>query len=150
MMDVRMQMPELKCMDPENYRKYFRILCWSGTRFVISNFKIISDYLTWMAISLFVKIKHVCCRSSEKKSQKKCNKKDKLKRLKVSNSLAVCYAPALLGNPSHFAVYATVRRSILARCRQLQSKNSELSDESDNDDLPSVTTIVKIPKVNKL
>lgn len=90
----------------------------------------------------------LCCRRTERKSQKKYNKKEKLKRLKVSNSLAVCYAPALLGNPSHFAVYATVRRSILARCRQLQSTNSELSDESDNDDLPAATTIVKIPKVS--
>lgn len=32
-MDIKIKIPELKCMDPENYRKYFRALCWSGTRY---------------------------------------------------------------------------------------------------------------------
>ncbi|XP_041987793.1 E3 ubiquitin-protein ligase highwire [Aricia agestis] len=119
-MDVKMQIPELKCLDPENYRKYFRVLCWSGTR------------------------------RSEKKLQKKFNKKEKARRVKASNALAVCYAPALHGNPSQFAVYATVRRAILARCRQLQISNQELSDDSDCDDLPLTTTITKLPKITSI
>ncbi|CAH2103304.1 unnamed protein product [Euphydryas editha] len=116
-MDIKIKTPELKCMDPENYRKYFRALCWSGTR------------------------------RTDKKPPKKFNKKDRLKRLKGSNALAICYAPALLANPSHFAVYATVRRTILARCRQLQAATADLSDESDSEDAAPPTVIAKLPKI---
>ncbi|KAI5636987.1 E3 ubiquitin-protein ligase MYCBP2 isoform X1 [Phthorimaea operculella] len=116
-MALRLQMPEVKCMEPENYKKYFRALCWSGTR------------------------------KSEKRLNKKPGKKEKLRRLKAASSLAICYAPALLGNPSHFAVYATVRKSILARWTSLQAATSEASDDSDNDDQVTQTPISKLPKV---
>ncbi|XP_064076475.1 E3 ubiquitin-protein ligase MYCBP2 [Vanessa tameamea] len=117
-MDMKIKAPELICMDPENYRKYFRALCWSGTR------------------------------RTDKKPPKKFNKKDRLKRLKGSNALAICYAPALLANPSYFAVYATVRRTILARCRQLEAAAADLSDESDSDEPgPPPPIIAKLPKI---
>ncbi|CAB3259025.1 unnamed protein product [Arctia plantaginis] len=115
-MALKMQVPELRCMEPENYRKYFRALCWSGTR-------------------------------KDKKSQKKIGKKEKLRRLKASNALAICFAPALLGNPSQFAVYANVRRSILARWRHLHGGVSELSDDSDSEDSSSQIPLNKLPKI---
>ncbi|XP_061382096.1 E3 ubiquitin-protein ligase MYCBP2 isoform X5 [Danaus plexippus] len=115
-MDMKIKTPELKCMDPENYRKYFRALCWSGTR------------------------------RTDKKPPKKFNKKDRLKRLKGSNALAICYTPALLANPSQFTVYATVRRTVLARCRQLQAAAADCSDDSDDDGALSIS-ITKVPKV---
>ncbi|CAH0716565.1 unnamed protein product, partial [Brenthis ino] len=104
-------------MDPENYRKYFRALCWSGTR------------------------------RTDKKPPKKFNKKDRLKRLKGSNALAICYAPALLANPSQFAVFVTVRRTILARCRQLQAVSLDLSDESDNEEVVPPANVAKLSKI---
>lgn len=67
--------------------------------------------------------------------------------MKGSNALAICYAPALLANPSQFAVFATVRRTILARCRQLQSVSLDLSDDSDNEEIPPSTNITKLSKV---
>lgn len=87
-------------------------------------------------------------RRTDKKQSKKFNKKDRLKRLKGSNALAICYAPALLANPSHFGVYATVRRTILARCRQLQTATADFSDESDCEDAAPQTVIAKLPKVS--
>ncbi|XP_063374022.1 E3 ubiquitin-protein ligase MYCBP2 [Cydia amplana] len=116
-MAARIQVPELTCMIPENYKKYFRTLCWSGTR------------------------------KPEKKGQKKFGKKEKLKRLKAANALAVCFAPALLGNPSQFAVYATVRRSVLTRWKSLHGLVSDFSDDSDNDDLSSQLPMAKLPKI---
>ncbi|CAH1647847.1 unnamed protein product [Spodoptera littoralis] len=113
-MAQRMQVPELRCMEPENYKKYFRALCWSGTK-------------------------------KERRSHKRIGKKEKLRRLKAANALAVCYAPALLGNPSQFAVYANVRKSILARWRHLHGTVNELSDDSDNEDATPPQTN-KIPK----
>ncbi|KAH9644214.1 hypothetical protein HF086_008703 [Spodoptera exigua] len=110
-----MQVPELRCMEPENYKKYFRALCWSGTK-------------------------------KERRSHKRIGKKEKLRRLKAANALAVCYAPALLGNPSQFAVYANVRKSILARWRHLHGTVSELSDDSDTEDASPPQTN-KIPKI---
>ncbi|CAH0703737.1 unnamed protein product [Spodoptera exigua] len=114
-MAQKMQVPELRCMEPENYKKYFRALCWSGTK-------------------------------KERRSHKRIGKKEKLRRLKAANALAVCYAPALLGNPSQFAVYANVRKSILARWRHLHGTVSELSDDSDTEDASPPQTN-KIPKI---
>ncbi|XP_050560251.1 E3 ubiquitin-protein ligase MYCBP2 isoform X7 [Spodoptera frugiperda] len=114
-MAQRMQVPELRCMEPENYKKYFRALCWSGTK-------------------------------KERRSHKRIGKKEKLRRLKAANALAVCYAPALLGNPSQFAVYANVRKSILARWRHLHGTVNELSDDSDTEDATPPQTN-KIPKI---
>ncbi|XP_028043251.1 E3 ubiquitin-protein ligase MYCBP2 isoform X2 [Bombyx mandarina] len=116
-MALRVPTPELSCIDPENYRQYFRALCWSGTR------------------------------KNDKKTHKKIGKKDKFHRLKAGGTLTICYAPALLGNPSQFAVYATVRRSILARWRNLQSNSSEASDDSDNEEGVSPVPINKLPKI---
>ncbi|KOB65851.1 Esrom, partial [Operophtera brumata] len=64
-------------------------------------------------------------------------------RLKI-NAPAVCYAPALLGNPSQFAVYATVRRSVLARWKNLQGATSD-SDDTDEEPAPIISA--KIPKI---
>nr|XP_049693135.1 E3 ubiquitin-protein ligase MYCBP2 isoform X3 [Helicoverpa armigera] len=114
-MALRMQVPELRCMEPENYKKYFRTLCWSGTK-------------------------------KEKRSHKRISKKEKLRRLKAANALAVCYAPALLGNPSQFAVYASVRKSILSRWRHLHGAASDLSDDSDSED-SSPLPVNKLPKI---
>ncbi|CAH0578389.1 unnamed protein product [Chrysodeixis includens] len=114
-MTLRMQVPELRCMEPENYKKYFRALCWSGTK-------------------------------KEKRSHKKIGKKEKLRRLKAANALAVCYAPALLGNPSQFAVYASVRRTILSRWKHLHGNVSELSDDSDSEDSTQLPPN-KLPKI---
>ncbi|XP_037299798.1 E3 ubiquitin-protein ligase highwire-like isoform X4 [Manduca sexta] len=110
-------MPELSSMEPENYRKHFRALCWSGTR------------------------------KYEKKPQKKIGKKEKLRRIKAANTLAVCYAPALLGNPSQFAVYANIRKSILSRWKYLNGPLTDMSDDSDNDEGTSHIPIPKLPKV---
>lgn len=85
-------------------------------------------------------------RRTDKKPPKKFNKKDRLKRLKGSNALAICYTPALLANPSQFTVYATVRRTVLARCRQLQAAAADCSDDSDDDGALSIS-ITKVPKV---
>ncbi|XP_052752649.1 E3 ubiquitin-protein ligase MYCBP2 isoform X3 [Galleria mellonella] len=115
-MALKAQVPELKCMEPENYRKYFRALCWSGTRKI------------------------------EKKSRK-LGKKEKQRRQKAANAIPMCYAPALLGNPSQFAVFASVRKSILARWRHLHGTISELSDDSDNEESSQPTTVSKLPKV---
>ncbi|KAJ8737325.1 hypothetical protein PYW07_000596 [Mythimna separata] len=109
-----MQVPELRCMEPENYKKYFRALCWSGTK-------------------------------KERRSHKRIGKKEKLRRLKATSALAVCYAPALLGNPSQFAVYASVRKSILARWRHLHG-SAEMSDDSDCED-SSPVPLSKLPKI---
>ncbi|XP_069365103.1 E3 ubiquitin-protein ligase MYCBP2 isoform X3 [Maniola hyperantus] len=117
-MDEKIITPELKCMDPENYRKYFRTLCWNGTT-----------------------------RRTDKKPPKKLKPKERLKRWKAANALATCYAPPLLGNPSQFAVYATVRRTILARCRQLQAETFDLSDDSDCEDTNQQLTVTKVPKI---
>lgn len=76
------------------------------------------------------------------------SKKEKIRRLKAANILAVCHAPSLLGNPSQFAVYSTVRRTILSRWKHLQASVSELSDDSDNEDGSSYVPISKLPKVS--
>lgn len=83
----------------------------------------------------------------EKRSHKKIGKKEKLRRLKAANALAVCYAPALLGNPSQFAVYASVRRTILSRWKHLHGNVSELSDDSDSEDSAQLPPN-KLPKVS--
>jgi hypothetical protein len=75
------------------------------------------------------------------------SKKEKLRRLKASNALPTCYAPAILCNPSHFAVYATVRRLVLARWMHLPGVFSELSDDSDDEDVSALVPISKLPKV---
>lgn len=80
------------------------------------------------------------------RAHKKLGKKDKKGRLK-SNPLAACYAPALLGNPSHFAVFASVRRSILSRWRHLHLLSAEQSDDSDIDDDEDYIPLSKLPKV---
>lgn len=80
------------------------------------------------------------------RAHKKLGKKDKKGRLK-SNPLAACYAPALLGNPSQFAVYASVRSSILSRWRHLHLISAEQSDDSDIDDDEDYIPLSKLPKV---
>lgn len=67
---------------------------------------------------------------------------DRYRRPKTANAAAVCFAPALLGNPSHFTVYATVRRSVLARWKNLHGASD--SDDSDDD---MALAPAKIPKV---
>ncbi|RVE51528.1 hypothetical protein evm_003798 [Chilo suppressalis] len=112
-----MQPAELKCMDPENYRKFFRALCWSYTKKV------------------------------ERKTQRKLSKKEKLRRLKASSALPTCYAPAILCNPSQFAVYATVRRLVLARWMHLPGSIADFSEDSDDDDANALVPMNKLPKV---
>ncbi|XP_038216347.1 E3 ubiquitin-protein ligase highwire [Zerene cesonia] len=112
----RNKMAEIKCMEPENYRKYFRSLCWSGNR------------------------------KLDRKPGRRGIRKDRSRRSKGPNAFAICFAPALLGNPSQFAVYATVRKSILSRWRHLQGSVADLSDDSDNDDQNQVP-IIKLPKI---
>lgn len=80
------------------------------------------------------------------RAQKRLGKKDKKGRLK-SNPLAACYAPALLGNPSQFAVYAAVRKSILSRWRHLHLMSADQSDDSDLDDDEDYIPLSKLPKV---
>lgn len=86
-------------------------------------------------------------RKTDKKPPKKISKKDVLKRLQGSDAVAICYAPALLANPSQFAVYSTVRRTILSRCRQLQAASQDLSDDSDCEDSLPLVPAHKVPKV---
>ncbi|XP_059059876.1 E3 ubiquitin-protein ligase MYCBP2 [Achroia grisella] len=81
------------------------------------------------------------------KRSKKCGKKEKQRRLKAANATPMCYVPSLLGNPSQFAVFVNVRKSILARWRHLHGSISEFSDDSDNDDCSQQTPISKLPKV---
>ncbi|CAH2036099.1 unnamed protein product, partial [Iphiclides podalirius] len=118
-MASKLQVPELTCMDPENYRKYFQVLCW------------------------------VANRKLDKKAQKKIGKKERLRRLKAAGSVGVCFAPVLLRNPSYFAVFAAVRKSLLSRWRQLRSAYSEGSDDSDNEE-PSCSHQQVPPKVPKI
>ncbi|XP_047524361.1 E3 ubiquitin-protein ligase MYCBP2 isoform X3 [Pieris napi] len=110
------QMAEIRCMEPENYRKYFRSLCWSGNR------------------------------KLDRRIGRRGIRKERSRRSKGPNAFAICFAPALLGNPSQFAVYATVRKSILSRWRHLQGSVADLSDESDNDDQNQLAN-VKLPKI---
>ncbi|XP_048488841.1 E3 ubiquitin-protein ligase MYCBP2 [Plutella xylostella] len=112
-----MQAPDICSMEPENYKKYFRTLYWSSPR------------------------KH------DRKQKHKPGKKEKLRRLKAANNLAICNAPSLLANPSQFAVYATVRRTVLTRWKLLNSLTIDYSDDSDNDDHCNQTVIAKLPKI---
>ncbi|KAJ0183671.1 hypothetical protein K1T71_000094 [Dendrolimus kikuchii] len=117
-MGSRSPVPELKCMDPDKYGKHFQGICLNNST-----------------------------RKSEKKPHKKAGKKEKLCRQKPSSAAAACFAPTLLANPSQFAVYATVRQSILHRWRHLQSGVTDISDESDNEDATSLLPITKLPKI---
>lgn len=76
--------------------------------------------------------------------------KNKLRRLLLASSLAVCSAPNLLANPSQFAVYAAVRRAVLTRWKHLYAHSSEHSDDSDNEDQATQTPLAKLPKVGIL
>ncbi|XP_060809498.1 E3 ubiquitin-protein ligase MYCBP2 [Amyelois transitella] len=116
-MALKAQLPELRCLEPENYRKFFRTLCWSTTRKV------------------------------DKRGSKKIGKKEKLRRQKAANIVPMCHAPALLGNPSHFAVFATVRRAVLSRWRYLQGAVVDLSDDSENEEASAQLPVSKLPKV---
>ncbi|XP_052746831.1 E3 ubiquitin-protein ligase MYCBP2-like [Bicyclus anynana] len=119
-MDMKIKRPEIKCMDPENYRKYFRALCWSGTR------------------------RH------DKKPQKKVSIRDAFNRVNRPNALAICYAPTLIPNPSQFAVYATVRRTILARCRQIQAAAIDYSDDSDTEEVAPPVSVTKVSMITAI
>ncbi|XP_045784545.1 E3 ubiquitin-protein ligase MYCBP2 [Maniola jurtina] len=116
-MDEKIDTPELKCMDVVNYRKYFRTLCWGEYRGI------------------------------DRIPKKVLKSKDKLKKWRAPNPLATCFAPSLLGNPSHFAAFATVRRTILARSRELQAAVFDLSDDSEGDNLMQQVTVTNLPKI---
>lgn len=73
-------------------------------------------------------------RKLDKKAQKKIGKKERLRRLKAAGSVGVCFAPVILRNPSYFSVYATVRKTLLFRWRELRTACSEGSDDSDNEE----------------
>ncbi|XP_013162054.1 PREDICTED: E3 ubiquitin-protein ligase MYCBP2 isoform X3 [Papilio xuthus] len=115
----KLQMSELSSLDPENYEKFFRTIQW------IPNRKL------------------------DKKSQKKIGKKERLRRIKAAGSVGVCIAPVLLRNASHFAVFATVRKSILTRSAQLRLIDSETPDNSDNEE-PSCShhqSLATVPRI---
>ncbi|VVC90679.1 unnamed protein product, partial [Leptidea sinapis] len=115
-MSLKNQMAEVQCMEPENYRKFFRFLCWSGNRI------------------------------SDKTSNRRVSKKDKTRTIKLHNAFGTsCFAPALLSNPSQFAVYATVRKSIISRWRYIHGSVCDLSEDSDNDD--QIVVPGKLPKI---
>ncbi|XP_050683096.1 E3 ubiquitin-protein ligase MYCBP2 [Leptidea sinapis] len=115
-MSLKNQMAEVQCMEPENYRKFFRFLCWSGNRI------------------------------SDKTSNRRVSKKDKTRTIKLLNTFGTsCFAPALLSNPSQFAVYATVRKSIISRWRYIHGSVCDLSEDSDNDD--QIVVPGKLPKI---
>ncbi|CAG9782004.1 unnamed protein product [Diatraea saccharalis] len=86
-------------------------------------------------------------RKVERKTQRKLSKKEKLRRLKATSALPTCYAPAILCNPSQFAVYATVRRLVLARWMHLPGASAEFSEDSDDDDANALVPINKLPKI---
>lgn len=44
-------------------------------------------------------------------------------------------------------MFVTVRRTILARCRQLQAVTLDLSDESDNEEVVPPANVAKLSKV---
>ncbi|KPJ10311.1 putative E3 ubiquitin-protein ligase MYCBP2 [Papilio machaon] len=115
----KLQISELSGMDPENYEKFFRAIQWVPNR------------------------------KLDKKSHKKIGKKERLRRIKAAGSVGVCIAPVLLRNASHFAVYATVRKSILTRSAQLRSIYSETPENSDNEE-PSCSHHQPQPKVPKI